>query len=75
MAAHREYRRTRHIYGIAIPSPTAQHQLPDTKLPFAQARLLHLSTLGKSVLVPQMLVTSIVAMYHNSEFYGHLGAF
>ena len=29
--------------------------------------------MGKYVLVPRTLVTSIVAMYHESEFYGHLG--
>ena len=29
--------------------------------------------MGKRVLVPQKLVTSNVAMYQESEFYGHLG--
>ena len=29
--------------------------------------------MGKRVLVPRTLVTSIVAMYHESEFYGHSG--
>ena len=29
--------------------------------------------MGKRVLVPRALVTSIVAMYHEAEFYGHSG--
>ena len=29
--------------------------------------------MGKRVLVPRTLVTSIVAMYHESEFHGHSG--
>ena len=33
----------------------------------------HLSTMGKHVLVPRTPVTSIVAMYHESQFYGHSG--
>ena len=72
-AAYREDPRTRHIYEIAVPSPTARHQLRDAKLSFDGGKFFHLSTMGKGVLVPRTLVTSIVAMYHESQFYGHLG--
>ena len=40
---------------------------------FDDGKFFHLSTMGKRVLVPRTLVTSIVAMYHESEFYGHSG--
>ena len=65
--------RTRHIYDVAIGIPTARHQLRDAKLSFDDGKFFHLSPMGKRVLVPQTLVTSIVAMYHESEFYGHSG--
>ena len=39
----------------------------------SQTSNLHLSTMGKRVLASGTLVTSIVAMYHESEFYGHSG--
>ena len=71
--AYREDPCTRHIYEIAIRSATAQHQLRDVKLFFHDGKFLQLSRLGKCVLVPQTLVTSIVAMYHESEFYGYSG--
>ena len=73
-AAYREDRRTRHIYEIAVRSPTARHQLRDAKLFFDDGKFFHLSTAGKRVLVPRTIVTSIVAMYHQSEFYGRSGA-
>ena len=65
--------RTRHIYEVAVPSRAARHQLRDAKLSFDDGNFLHLSTMGKRVLVPRALVASIVAMYHESEFYGHSG--
>ena len=74
-AAYREDSRTQHIYEVAIRSPAAQHQLRYAKLSFDDGQFFHLSTMGKHVLVPRTLVTSIVAMYHESEFYGHSGAF
>ena len=40
---------------------------------FEHGNFFHLSTMGKGVLVPRTLVTSIVAMYHESEFDGHSG--
>ena len=58
---------------MAVQSPTARHQLRDSNLFFDDGKFFHLSTVGKRVLVPRMLVTSIVAMYHKSEFYGHSG--
>ena len=70
-AAYRGDPRTRHIYEVAVRSRTARHQLRDAKLSFDDGKFFHLSTMGKRVLVPQTLVTSIVAMYHESEFYGH----
>ena len=70
---YREDPRTRHIYEIAVRSPTARHQLQDAKLSLDDGKFFHLSTMGKRVLVPQTLVTSIVAMYHESEFTGHSG--
>ena len=70
-AAYREDPRTRHIYEVAVRSPAARHQLRDAKLSFDDGKFFHLSTMGKRVLVPGTLVTSIVAMYHESEFYGH----
>ena len=72
-AAYREDLRTRHIYEVAVRSPAAQHQLRDAKLSFDDGKFFHLLTMGKRVLVPRRLVTSIVAMYHESEFYGHSG--
>ena len=72
-AAYREHPRTRHIYEVTIRSPAARHELCDAKLPFDDGKFFHLSTMGKRVLVPRTLVTSIVAMYHESEFYGHSG--
>ena len=72
-AAYREDPRTRHIYEVAVRSPAAQHQLRDAKLSFDDGTFFYLSTMGKRVLVPRTLVTSIVAMYHESEFYGHSG--
>ena len=64
---------TRHAYETFILSPTAGHQLQDAKLSFGDSKLLHLSTVGKRVLVPRTLEKFIVAMYHESEFYGHSG--
>ena len=72
-AAYTEDPHTRHIYEVAVLSPTARHQLEDAKLSFDDGTFLHLSTMGKRVLVPRTLVTSIVAMYHESKFYGHSG--
>ena len=72
-AAYREDPRTRHIYEVVVRSPTARHQLWDAKLSFDDGKFFHLSTMGKRVLVPRTLVTSIVAMPHESEFYGHYG--
>ena len=72
-ALYREDQRTRHIYKIAVRSPTARHQLGDAKLSFDDGKFLHLSTSGKYVLVPRTLVTSIVAMYQESKFYSHSG--
>ena len=71
--AYREDPRTKHIYEVAIRSPAARHQLRDAKLSFDDGKFFHLSMMGKRVLVPRTLVTSIVAMYHESEFYGHSG--
>ena len=71
--AHREDTPTKHIYEVPIRSPVARHQLRDAKLSFVDGKFLHLSTLGKLVLDPRTLVTLIVAMYHQSEFYGHSG--
>ena len=70
-AAYQEAPRTRHIYDIAVRSPTARHQLRNTKPSFDDGKFLHLLTMGKRVLVPRALVTSIRAMYHGSEVYGH----
>ena len=72
-AAYRENPGTRHIYKVAIRSPTAKHQLRDAKLSFDDGKFFHLTTVGKRVRVPRTLVTSIVAMYHESELYGHSG--
>ena len=72
-AAYREDPRTKHIYEVAVRSPAARHQLRDAKLSFDNGKFFHLSTMGKRVLVPRTLGTSIVAMYHESEFYGHSG--
>ena len=72
-AAYREDPRTKHIYEVAVRSPAARHQLRDAKLSFDDGKFFHLSTMGKRVLVPRTLVTLIVAMYHESEFYGHWG--
>ena len=70
-AAYREDPHTKHIYGIAIRSPTARHSLRDTKLSFDDGKFFHLLTVGKRVLVPRALVTSVAAMYQESRFYGH----
>ena len=72
-AAYQEDQRTKHIYEVVVRSPAAWHQLRDAKLSFVDGEFFHLSTMGKRVPVPQTLVTSIVAMYHESEFYGHSG--
>ena len=72
-AAYRDDPRTKHIYEDAVRSPAARHQLRDAKLSFDDGKFFHLSTMGKRVLVPRRLVTSIVAMYHEPEFYGHSG--
>ena len=72
-AANREDPRTRHIYEVVVRSPAARHQLRDAKLSFDDGKFFYLSTIGKRVHVPGTLVTSIVAMYHESEFYGHSG--
>ena len=72
-AAYREDPRTRQIYEVAVRSPAARHQLRDAKLCFDDGKFCHLSTMGKRMLVPPTLVTSILAMHHESEFYGHLG--
>ena len=53
---------------MRVRSPTARHQLRDAKLSFDDGKFFHLLTMGKRV-----LVTSIVAMYHESEFSGHSG--
>ena len=72
-AAYREDPRTRHIYEVAFRRPAARHLLRDAKLFFDDGKFFHLSTMGKRVHVPRTLVTSIVAMYHESEFYGDSG--
>ena len=72
-AAYREDPRTKHIYEVAVRSPAARHQLRDAKLSFDDGKFFHLSTMGRRVHVPRTLVTLIVAMYHESEFYGHSG--
>ena len=71
--AYREDPHTKQIYKVAVRSPAARHQLRDTKLSFDDGNFLHLSTMCKGVLVPRTLVISIVAMYQESEFYGHSG--
>ena len=58
---------------MAVPSPTARHQLRDATLSFDDGRFFHLWIMGKRVLVPRTLVISIVAMYNECEFYGHSG--
>ena len=72
-AAYGEDPRTRHIYEVAVRSPAARHQLRSAKVSFDDGKFSHLSTVGKRVLVPRTLVTSIVAMYHELEFHGHSG--
>ena len=72
-AAYREDSRTKHIYEVAVRRPAARHQLGDAKLSFDDGKFFHLSTMGKRVLVSRTLVTTIVAMYHESDFYGHSG--
>ena len=74
-AAYREDQRMRHIYEVAVRSPVARHQLCDAKLSFDNGKFFHLSIMGKRVLVPRTHFTSILAMYHESEFYGHSGVF
>ena len=71
--AYREDPRTKHIYEVAVRSPAARHQLRDATLSFDDGKFFRLSTMGKRVLVPRTLLTSIVAMYHESEFHGHSG--
>ena len=63
----------RHIYKVAVRRPAARHQLRDAKLSFDDGKFFHLSTMGKGVLVPRTLVTLIVAMCQESEFYGFSG--
>ena len=65
--AYREDLHTRDIYEITVRSPTPRHQLRDGKLSFDDGSFFHLSTVGKLVLMPQTLVTSIMAMYEESE--------
>ena len=72
-AAYREDQRTKHIYEVSVRSPAAQHQRRDAKLSFDDGKFFHLSTMGKRVLVSRTIVISIVAMYHELEFYGHSG--
>ena len=72
-AAYPEDPLKKHIYEVAVRSPAAQHQLRDAKLSFDDGKFLQLSIMGKRVLVPRTLGTSIAAMYHESEFYGHSG--
>ena len=40
---------------------------------FDDGECFHLSTVSKRILVPRTLVTSVVAMYHESKLYGHSG--
>ena len=54
-------------------SPAARQQLRDTKLSFGDGKYFHRSTVGERILVPRTLITSIVATYHKSQFYGHSG--
>ena len=54
-------------------SPEAGHTLRYAKLSLDDGKFLHLSIMGKRVPVPRTLVTLIVAMYTESEFYGHSG--
>ena len=70
-AAYREDPRTKHIYEVAVRDPATRHQPRDAKLSLDAGKSFHLSTMGKRVLVPRTPVTSIVAMYHESEFHGH----
>ena len=72
-AAYQEDPNTKHIFEFAVRSPVARHHFRDAKFSFDDGKFFHSSTMGKCVLVPQTLVTSIVAMYHESEFYGHSG--
>ena len=58
---------------LPFKNPTARHQPRDAELSFDDGKFFHVSTMAKCVLVPRRLITSIVAMYHESEFYGHLG--
>ena len=71
--AYREGPRTEHIYEIAIQSSTARPQLLDAKLSFDECEFCHLSAVGKRVLVPCTLVTSVLAMYQESACYGRSG--
>ena len=70
-AAYPEHLLTRHIYEVPISSSTARHQLRDAEMAFIDGKFFHLLTVRKHVLVPGTLVTSVVAMYHESEFYSH----
>ena len=72
-AAYREDPRTKHIYEVTVRSPASRQQLRDAKLSFNDGKFFHLSTMGKLVLVPRTVLTQIVAMYHESEFYGQSG--
>ena len=66
-AAYREDPRTKYIYEILVRSPTLRHQLQDAKLSVDDGKFFLSSTMGKRVPVPRMLVSSIVAMYHESR--------
>ena len=72
-AAYLKDPRTRHIYEVAVQSPTARQQVWDAKLFFDDGKFFQLWAMGKRVLFPRTLVTSIVAMIHESEFYGYSG--
>ena len=52
-----------------------RHHLKDAKLAFDNGKFVHLSTTGKQIVVPRTLVTCVVAIYHESEFYGYSGVF
>ena len=56
---------TKHIYELAARSPTTRQ---DAKLSFDDGKFFHLSTMGKHVLFPRRLVTSIVAMSQSPSF-------
>ena len=72
-ATYQEDLSTKNIYEVAIRSSTTRHDLKDAKRAFDNGKFFHLSTMGERVLVPRTLVTAVVAMHHNSEFYSHSG--